>query len=61
MQKLRALKDELEEGGKFVESHRALYDRYFIVRNTPAHGCKVNYNDEAIQEFMNSDSCYSGY
>jgi transposase len=58
MQKLRGLKDELEEGSKLVEFHRALYDRYFIVRNTPERARKVSCNDEAIQEFMNSDSCY---
>lgn len=58
MQKLRLLKDELEDCSKTVESHKALYDRYFIVKNTPARGHKVSYNDEAIQEFMNSDSCY---
>jgi transposase len=57
MQKLRALKDELEDD-KLVESHRALYDRYFIVRETPVRGRSVKYNDEAIQEFINSDSCY---
>jgi transposase len=58
MQKLRALKDEMEGDNKLVESHRALYDRYFIVRETPVRGRSVNYNDEAIQEFINSDSCY---
>ena len=57
MQKLRALKDELEDD-KLVESHRTLYDRYFIVRETPVRGRSVKYNDEAIQEFINSDSCY---
>jgi transposase len=57
MQKLRALKDELEDD-KLVESHRALYERYFIVKETPVRGRSVNYNDEAIQEFINSDSCY---
>jgi Transposase len=57
MQKIRGLKDELE-AGKLVESHEKLYDRYFIVKETPARGRKVNYNDEAIQEFINSDSCY---
>lgn len=58
MQKLRVLKDELESGNKLVESHRTLYERYFIVKNTPRRGRKVSYNDEAIQEFISSDSCY---
>ena len=57
MQKLRRLKDELE-ADKPVETHRAMYDRYFIVKNTPVRGRSVNYNDEAVQEFINSDSCY---
>ena len=57
MQKLRALKDELE-ADKLVESHRTMYERYFIVKETPVRGRSVNYNDEAIQEFINSDSCY---
>ncbi len=58
MQKLRGLKDELEEENSLVESHRALYDRYFIVKNTPVRGRSVTYNDEAIQAYINSDSCY---
>lgn len=57
MQKLRGLKDELE-ADKLVESHRTVYERYFIVKETPIRGRSVNYNDEAIQEFINSDSCY---
>ena len=57
MQKIRGLKDELE-AGDLIESHKNLYDRYFIVKETPVRGRKVNYNDEAIQEFINSDSCY---
>jgi transposase len=58
MQKLKALKDELEDDKNLVESHGAMYDRYFIVKNTPVRGRSVNYNDEAIQEYINSDSCY---
>ncbi len=27
-------------------------------RRPPVRGRSVNYNDEAIQEFINSDSCY---
>jgi transposase len=57
MQRLRGLKDELEDN-KLVESHSALYDRYFIVKETPARGRKVTYNNDAIQEFIDSDSCY---
>ena len=57
MQKLRVLKEELE-ANKPVESHRTMYERYFIVRETPVRGRSVHYNDEAIQEFINNDSCY---
>jgi transposase len=57
MQKLRALKDELE-AEKLIESHMVMYERYFIIKQTPVRGRSVNYNDQAIQEFINSDSCY---
>jgi len=57
MQRLRIAKDELEDN-RLVESHSALYDRYFIVKDTPARGSKVTYNDDAIREFIDSDSCY---
>lgn len=36
----------------------SLYDRYFIIKDTPVRGRRVSYNDEAIQEFINNDSCY---
>ena len=52
-----ARKDELEED-RLIESHSSLYDQYFIVRDTPTRGRKVTYNDDAIQEFIDSDSCY---
>lgn len=58
MQKMRVLKDELEDGGKPIESHKSLYDRYFIIKNTPVRGRRVSYNDQAIQDFINNDSCY---
>jgi transposase len=51
------LKDELEDN-RLLKSHSALYKQYFIVKETPARGRKVIYNDEAIQEFIGSDSCY---
>lgn len=57
MTKLRTLKDELEDN-KLIESHSALYKQYFIVKDTPTRGRKVTYNNEAIQEFIDSDSCY---
>ncbi len=57
MQKLKTLKDKLE-ADKLVERPWAMYERYFIVKNTPVRGRSVRYNDEAIQEFINSHSCY---
>ena len=57
MQRLRMVKDELEDN-KLIESHNTLYDQYFIVKDTPARGRKVTYNDAAIQEFIENDSCY---
>lgn len=57
MAKLRTMKDELEDN-KLVELHNSLYKQYFIVKDTPARGRKVTYNNEAIQEFIDSDSCY---
>jgi hypothetical protein len=57
MQKIRGLKYGLE-AGKLVESHKKLYDSYFIGKETPVRGRKVNYNDQAIRGFINNGSCY---
>jgi hypothetical protein len=57
MQKLRSSRTNWKTT-ELIESHSALYDQYFIVKETPARGRKVAYNDEAIQEFIDSDSCY---
>lgn len=57
MAKLRSLKDELEDN-RLIESHSDLYNQYFIVKDTPARGRKVIYNNDRIQEFIDSDSCY---
>lgn len=57
MLKLQACKDELERNQP-VESHQTIYDEYFIVKDTPKRGRKVTYNDAALQEYLNNDSCY---
>jgi len=57
MLKLRKCKDELESGNT-VESHKSIYDEYFIVKDTPKRGLKVSYNDEALNEYLNNDSCW---
>lgn len=57
MQKLRECMDELASG-TLLETHKDLYDRYFVVTDTPKRGRKVAYNDEALKEYLDSDSCY---
>lgn len=56
MQKIRKAKEELKDE-KLIESHSGWYDRYFIIKGTPAHR-KVLYNDKAIQQFIDNDSSY---
>lgn len=57
MVKLRKCYDELV-AGKPLESHKSLYERYFTVKETPRRGRKVTQNDEAVREYIESDSCY---
>ena len=57
MQRLRRCKDELEEG-ETVEKNRSMYEKYFNVRDMPKRGRTVEYNDQAIQDYIESDSCY---
>ena len=57
MAKLRKCYDELV-AGKPIKSHESLYEQYFTVKETPKRGRKVTQNDAAIQEYINSDSCY---
>lgn len=57
MQKLRECMDELV-AGTLLETHKDLYDKYFFVTDTPKRGRKVAYNDEALKEYLDSDSCY---
>ena len=57
MLKLQRCKDELERNEP-LEVHENLYKEYFIVTETPKRGRKVTYNDEALQAYLESDSCY---
>lgn len=57
MMKLRKCMDELLEN-KPRDGHKSLYDKYFIIKDTPKKGRRVEYNHEAIQEYMNSEVCY---
>jgi transposase len=55
--KLITLKEELESGNT-IDKHEPLYERYFIVTETPKRGRKVEYNDAEIQKYRNR---YSGF
>lgn len=57
MQRLRCCKDELEDGREF-EKNKSIYEKYFIVKETPKRGRTVEYNSQAIQDFIDNDSCY---
>ena len=50
-------KDELEAGTEY-EKNKDIYERYFTVKETPKRGRKVDYNHQAIEDFINNDSCY---
>lgn len=57
MRRLRRCKDELEDDRR-VERNKAMYDRYFHVTETPKKGRVVEYNDQAVNDFIENDSCY---
>lgn len=48
--KLMTLKEELESG-KYSEEHIKDYERFFIIKETPKRGRKIEFNDEAIQKY----------
>ncbi len=50
-------KEELETGN-IVKEHEDAYKTFFIVKETPVRGVKVNYNNEAIQKYRNQ---YAGF
>jgi transposase len=55
--KMITLKEELESG-QLNEKHQELYDRFFVIRETPKRGRKIYYNEEAIQNYRKR---YSGF
>lgn len=57
MRRLRRCKDELVDG-KLVERNKSMYETYFRVTETPKRGRVVEYNDQAINDFIENDSCY---
>ena len=57
MRRLRRCKDELEDG-KTVERNKTMYETYFRVTDTPKRGRVVEYNDQAVNGFIENDSCY---
>ena len=56
-EELLAYKEELESG-QLVKNHEEYYQRYFIIKETPKRGCKIQYNNEAIHKHRNR---YSGF
>lgn len=57
MHRLQRCKCELEANELF-EKNKHMYETYFVVKDTPKRGRVVEYNDKAIQEFIDNDSCY---
>jgi len=56
-EELITYKNELESG-QLVKDHAEFYDRYFIIKETPKRGLKVQYNNEAIQKYRKR---YAGF
>ena len=57
MRRLRRCKDELVEG-RLVERNKTMYETYFRVTETPKRGRVVEYNDKAVNDFIENDSCH---
>lgn len=53
--KLLICYQELKEG-KRVKKHETDYKKFFIVKETPKRGFKIEYNEEAIREHRNNTS-----
>jgi len=41
-----------------VEKNKSMYEAYFHVTETPRRGRVVQYNDQAVNDFIENDSCY---
>ncbi len=57
IRKLLMCKEELETG-KRVPAHEQDYEQFFLLKETPARGLRVDYNDEAIKAYRNK---YAGF
>ena len=57
MRRLRRCKDELVDG-RMVERNKTMYETYFRVSEDPKRGRVVEYNDKAVNDFIENDSCY---
>ena len=57
MRRLRRCKDELVDG-RTVEKNKSMCETYFHVTETPKRGRIVEYNDQAVNDFIENDSCY---
>lgn len=55
--RLLLCKKELESG-ELNPDHEQDYEQYFIVKDTPARGRQIDFNDEAIKTYFNK---YAGY
>jgi transposase len=55
--KMLTLKDELESG-QLNEKHQELYERFFVIKETPKRGRRIQYNEEEIQNYRKQ---YSGF
>jgi len=56
-EELIGYREELENG-ELIKSHEEYYQRYFIIKETPKRGCKIQYNNAEIQKHRNR---YSGF
>ena len=57
MGKLIDCKQELETDNR-IKANESFYNRYFIIKQTPARGLSVKFNNEAIADFRNR---YAGF
>lgn len=57
MHRLQRCKCELEANDMY-EKNKHMYEKYFVVKDTPKKGRVVEYNDQAIQDYIDNDSCY---
>jgi len=55
--KLISLKAELESG-QLMRDHEKFYERYFMIKETPKRGRKIEFNDGEIQKYRKR---YSGF